>query len=424
MKERPTSMDRRGFLRLAGLGATGLAVIDLAACTQDGSGDGGGGPLRIGALYPISGSLALLGEESWRGVEIALELRNQKGGVAGRKLEAVRADIPDVNAASSEARRLVTQENLGLLVGAYSSSLSLAASEVAARSGKTYFELGAIADDITNRGYQSVWRTNPPAKTFTEAQLEFVRDWVAPALKKEPAALKIAIAHEDSAYGSSVARTLEEQAKPMGFGTIVKVPYSAKANDLSAIVLNLKSIAADVVIAVSYAQDAVLLGRQAKENGLRIPVFIGTGGGHSLASFAEGLGPAADGVFNVDFTQFEVQRSFAPGLEDFLAEYRKRYSSEPRSGHSLANFMGANVVFDILEQTKGSTDPKEIARVAKALDVPEGKTATGWGVRFDDKNQNTRAKPFVTQWSGGKLKTVWPKEAAVMEPVLKAPFQA
>ena len=69
-------------------------------------------PLRIGALYPVSGALALLGDESWRGAEIARQMRNQKGGVAGKQVEFVKVDIPDVNAAKSEAERLINREGL------------------------------------------------------------------------------------------------------------------------------------------------------------------------------------------------------------------------------------------------------------------------------------------------------------------------
>ena len=99
-------------------------------------------PVRIGAVYPITGPLALLGEESWRGAEIARIMRNEKGGVAGRQVEFVKADAPDVSAARTEAERLVRKEGLKVLLGTYSSSLGLAASEVTARAGGNIFRDG------------------------------------------------------------------------------------------------------------------------------------------------------------------------------------------------------------------------------------------------------------------------------------------
>jgi branched-chain amino acid transport system substrate-binding protein len=81
--------------------------------------------------------------------------------------------------------------------------------------------------------------------------------------------------------------------------------------------------------------------------------------------------------------------------------------------------MGANVVFDLIEKTDGSLDVDKIREAAMDTDIPLGKTATGWGVKFNEKGQNTRAEPFVTQWRDGKLVTVWPEDAAVMEPIIR-----
>ena len=146
-----------------------LVSFLLPVLTVMPSAEAGQAALRIGALYPISGSLALLGEESWRGAEIARQFRNQKGGVAGRQVEFVRADVPDVNAAKSEAERLISRESMKFLIGTYSSSLSLGASEVAARAGVTYFELGGISDQITERGYKTIFRTCPRAQLFSKS---------------------------------------------------------------------------------------------------------------------------------------------------------------------------------------------------------------------------------------------------------------
>ena len=117
----------------------------------------------IGALYPRSGALALLGEESWRGAEIARMVRNQNGGINGKKIVFANADGSDVAAARSEAERLIEQQKVGLIIGSYSSSRSMAATEVAARKSMPYFELGAIANAITERGYPTVYRTNSTA---------------------------------------------------------------------------------------------------------------------------------------------------------------------------------------------------------------------------------------------------------------------
>lgn len=373
--------------------------------------------LEIGALYPISGSLALLGEESWRGAEIARLQRNKAGGVAGIEIVFVLGDVSTTAAARSEAERLIEQKGMKLILGTYSSSRCMAASEVAGRKGIPYFELGAIANDITTRGYKTMWRINPTAADFSVAQVEFITDWLAPKLGKKPSDIKVSIAHEDSDYGSSVAISFSKLAKKKSIQVVSVEPYAANSSDLSSVIFRLRKAKPDIVVAVSYAQDAILLSRQASELKLNVP-FFGNGGGHSLQSFADALGKNADGVFNVDFTQYEVNTAFTPGLTKFVGLYKEAFKENPRSGHSLANYMGANVVFDILAKTGGSLDPKAVEKAAMAMDVKVGSTATGWGVKFDENGQNIRATPLIDQWRGGKLLAVFPKSAAVMEPML------
>lgn len=404
---------------LAGFLVLVIGLFTLAGCGGSSGGSGGAkDPVKIGTVYPFTGSLALLGEESWRGAEVARILRNQKGGIAGRQIEFVKADAPDANAAKSEAERLITKENLKVLLGTYSSSLSLVATEVAERNGAVYFELGAISDPITGRGYKNIYRTNPTASSFAKTQIKFIQDFITVQSGIKADQIKLAVAHEDSSYGTTVAEYVAKEAKAAGIKVVATEPYSSKAVDLSPVILKLKNAAPDVLIAVSYANDAILFWRQAKEADFNLKAFIGTGGGHTLTDFAKGVGTDVEGIFNVDFTQYAVNTKFTPGMDQFLKTYKETFKEEPRSGHSLANFMGANVVFDVLDKAGGKMDAESIKKAVQAIDVKPGQTATGWGVKFGANGQNTLGDPLVTQWTKeGKLVTVWPKDAAVQEPI-------
>lgn len=376
-----------------------------------------GKEIVIGALYPVSGPLALLGEESWRGAELARLVRNKKGGIKGKKVVFANGDCPDVAAARSEAERLIESKKMKLIIGTYSSSRCMAATEVAARKNISYFELGAIANAITSRGYPTVYRTAVRAIGFSECQVDFILNFLAPALKKKPKEMRISIAHEDSDYGTSVAASLRKLAGEAGMKVVSEEPYSATASDLSPVIFRLKKANPDIVVAVSYAQDAILLGRQAAEFKLNKPL-LGTGGGHSLMSFSKALGEKANGVFNTDFPPYQINPNFSVGLKEYENLYRKTFKEEPRSSHSLANVMGANAVFDIIEKAGGSLEPDKIRKAAMAMDIPMGKTANGWGVKFDKTGQDIRSKTYIAQWHNGKLLTVWPKGPAVMAPVL------
>lgn len=420
MSPTQSGLNRRRFLQYSGAGLMALAAAPaLASCASPGTDEA---TLRLGALFPVSGTNALLGEESWRGVQIATDLRNKAGGVAGKQIELVFADVPDVNTATSEARRLVFNKNIRLGLGTYGSSLCLAASEVFARTGNAYVELGAVSEAVTARGYDKVFRLNPTAADMTRVHMEFIEKYLAGALNKPVSELSVLMLHEDSSYGQSIVTLAKTAATEIGLQHFESEPYSAKSTDLSSTVLRMKNLKPDIVLAVSYAADAVLLGRQIRDNDVKLGAFIGTGGGHSLASFQQALGDAANGVFDVDFTQIHVNKGFTPGIEDFVAEYRTRWKSEPASGHSLSNFTGAQMLFDILEQTGGNDDPEVFAAAARQYKLQAGTTPAGWGYQLDEDNQNQLGSMYVMQWSGSKLETVYPPEAAVRAPQLITPF--
>lgn len=373
--------------------------------------------LKIGALYPLSGSLALLGEESYRGAELAIEEANKNGGVAGGKqIEIIKGDAIDADAAQAEANRVINQENVKAIIGSYSSSISFAASEVTERNGVLYWELGAVADSVTDRKYKYVLRTNPPASYFSKVHVNFIKEVAAKKLGKELKDIKVAIAHEDSSYGTIIADEAIKLAKQEGINIVANQAYSAGTNDLSSVILNIKKAAPDVLVAVSYLNDSILLARQSEELGLKVPVIIGSGGGHTMTDFKDAMGEKANGIFNVDFPQYQINHEFTPGIEEFIEQYKQKYGEEPRSGHSLANYMGMKVILDIIDEV-GEIDPDKLRKAAMEYKVEPGKTETGWGVEFDQESgQNTLSEPYVHQWIDGELKTVWPEKVAVEEP--------
>ena len=150
-------------------GVRAVATIITAFVLCLGSTVATGQTIKVGALYPYSGALALLGDESSRGLELAVEQINASGGVQGKKIELVKADGIDPNTAVGEARRLISVAGVQVIFGTYASTIAFAASQVAELSGVPYFELGAISDPITERGFKYTFRTNPTSKTFASS---------------------------------------------------------------------------------------------------------------------------------------------------------------------------------------------------------------------------------------------------------------
>lgn len=391
--------------------ATAMACMTVMAVTPSQAQD-----VKVGALYPFSGGLALLGDESFRGVEMAVEERNTSGGINGKKITLLKADAVDANQAVGEARRLTSVENVSAIFGSYASGVSSAATQVTELAGVPYFELGAVADTITGRGFKYLFRSNATAKSFADRSIESIVKVIAPSLKVDPKALKIAIIYEDGPYGTLVGGFQKEEAKRLGLNVVETQAYSAKSVDLSSLVLRLKGSGADVVLQTSYQNDTLLFFRQSASAGFKPKAVIGAGGGYSLQETAQALGTSIEGIFNVDFPQVTMKEDGAPGLKNFVAAYQKRYGVQPRSGHSLVNYVGAKAFLDVMVEAK-STDKDKIRSAVLAYKKPVGSSAAGWGFQFSENGQNQLASSNLMQWQGGKLLTVFPESVATAKPI-------
>jgi len=383
---------------------------------------------RIGALFPFTGTLALLGNETFNGAVIAQDMVNEKGGIGGRKVSWVKADGVDPKKAITECERLIAVEKVKVVFGTYSSSLSYAASEVAERNKIIYWEQGGIADNITARGFKYLFRTIPRAGDFGVMAANFVNEVVAPTLKIDPKKIKVGIMFEDSLYGTSVGNAAAKRAKELGLDVVATESYSAKTVDLSSIVMIFKAKKPDVIIATSYMEDSILFWRQAKDMDLNVKVFIGTGAGHGMPEWAKTFGKEGNYIFNVDppigINPKVFKAETATLLNDFRERFNKKFGHYP-AVHATAGFVGAQVLLETIGKA-GSDDPEAIRKAALTIDIPEGGTIFGFGVKFAPPDhpaagQNLRAHPVLMQWLDQKLSVVYPKAFAVAEPLMPLP---
>jgi len=386
-------------------------------------------PYRIGALFPFTGSLALLGNESFNGAVIAQDMVNEKGGIQGKKVEWVKADGVDPKKAITECERLIAVEKIKLVFGTYSSSLSYAASEIAERNKVIYWEQGAIADNITARGFKYLFRTIARAGDFGNLAANFTNDVVAPKLKMDPKKMKLGIMFEDSLYGTTVGNSAAKRAKELGMDVVAAESYSHKTVDLSSVAMIFKSKRPDVIIATSYMEDSILFWRQAKEMDLNVKAFIGTGAGHGMPEWAKTFGNEANYIFNID-PPIGIHPKVFKGntlevLNDFRERFNKKFNHYPVT-HATAGFMGAHLLFEVVLPKAGSLDSEAIRKAALAVDIPEGGTVFGFGVKFAPPDnpaagQNLRAIPVLMQWQEQKPWVVYPGTFAVREPLMPLP---
>lgn len=383
---------------------------------------------RIGALFPFTGNLALLGNESFNGAVIAEDMVNEKGGIGGRKISWAKADGVDPKKAITECERLIAIEKVKVVFGTYSSSLSYAASEIAERNKIIYWEEGAIADNITARGFKYTFRTISRAGDAGTLAANFVKEVVAPKLTMDPKKIKVGIMFEDSLYGTSVGNAAVKRAKELGFDVVASESYSAKTVDLSSIVMIFKSKRPDVIIATSYMEDSILFWRQAKDMDLNVKVFIGTGAGHGMPEWAKTFGNEGNYIFNVDppigINPKAYKGNTQALLNDFRERFNKKFAHYP-AVHATAGFVGAQMLFEAI-RIAGTDDPEAVRKAALTIDIPEGGSIFGFGVKFagpenPSAGQNLKGHPVLMQWQEQKLAVVYPKAFAIAEPLFPLP---
>ncbi|HUZ64943.1 MAG TPA: ABC transporter substrate-binding protein [Acetobacteraceae bacterium] len=397
---------RRGMM--AGLGATLVAPPARAAQPAHPQ---PAPPLPFGVLLPLSGAQALLGDESLRGIQLAADATNAAGGVLGRPVALMQADAADADTAVAEAHRLIGTAHVVAILGTGLSPLGFAATGTAALAKLPYAELGAIADPITKRGFRHLLRTCPMASAFAATAIDAIVTLLAPRLGIAAKSLRIAILHEDGLYGSTVANFQALHCRQRNLPVVATIAYPAGAMDLRAPIQRLRGSAAEIVLHTGYCDDVPLFYRGLQQMRWQPRMVIGAGGGYALTDTALAIGPGFEGTMNVDFPQYDITPRFAPNARAVEQTYRNRFGMPPRSGHSLANYTGARLFFDIVNRA-GSTDKDKIRAAAQTIDLPPGMLASGWGAAFDATGQNTHAAPCVMQWQNGAQKTIAPPAAA------------
>lgn len=373
--------------------------------------------IKVGTAFPRSGPIAMLGEQAWKGADLARRMVNEEGGVKGKQVVFVDADAPDPQAAVTEAERLISKEGVPVIIGSLTSGNALAMAPIAERNGAILWETSGISDDITKQGYRYVFRTCDRGGVRGRAAIEIAVDTLAPMFGIPADELRVAMVYEDSAYGTSQYEGALEEMEFRGLSFVLAEGYSNTATDLSSLVLRLQDANPDIILGVGYINDAQLFCNQLREYGVIPKVLVGGGAGYTDPQFEAGQGAFANGVLGLDMpTNLSLDVLQDPEVRALAEQFRERYAKEYGEEPPLAAevvFMGTySLLHDVLPQA-ASLEPEEIRKAAMSVQVEE--TIMGWSVEFDDTGQNVGAVPVAYQWQDGTKVIVWPDRLAGAE---------
>jgi branched-chain amino acid transport system substrate-binding protein len=385
--------------------------------------------VKVGAIYPLSGNAASAGNYSKAAIELAVEIINNDHpelkdlplaagsglpGLGGAKIDVVFADNQGTPAAGqNQALRLITEEKVVALIGAYQSGITVTTSAMAERHGVPFVNPESVAANLTERGFKWFFRATPVAGDFARAYSDFLKEQKAAGQKVS----SIAIVNENTEYGNSVASVIREVFAKEGHNVTQVIPYSANTTDVQPQVLQLKEKNPDVVIFISYTSDAILYAKTMKDLNWKPAIMIADNAGFNDPSFVSTSGALVEGLVN--------RSSFAPGkagtLSALVNDLYKKKTNVDLDDASARAMQGMLILADAINRA-GSTEAAKIQAALRATDLKANQVVTGYnGVKFDEKGQNTLASSLITQMQGGKYVPVWPKDKAAGE--LKLPYK-
>jgi branched-chain amino acid transport system substrate-binding protein len=376
--------------------------------------------VKIGVLFPLTGNAAAAGQASKAAIEVAAdivnnahpEMRNlplaESAGLpnlGGAKLEVVFADHQgNPSAAQNQALRLVTQDRVHVLFGAYQSSCTFTATQVAERYRIPFVVGDSSALNITGRGFKWTFRVTPIASDYADTYMRFFAD-----MRKAGRPIKsIAIVNENTDYGTSVGDTIAAAAGENNVPIAARIPYSANATDVAAQVLTLRDRQPEVVIFISYTSDSILYMRTMKTLDYLPPMIIGDDTGFSDPSFIPAVGELAQGALNR--SAWDVGK---PGSTTWhINEMYKAKTGRDLDDTSGRNMQGFLAMAEAVNRA-GSIDPDKIQAALKATNLKPEQLMMGYrGVKYDETGQNVLASTYIIQLKGKDYVLVWPQQAA------------
>lgn len=390
------SFSRRKFLATSALGAATVAMPSVLRAA--------GTPVKLGVLHPVTGALAYSGTQGRLGATLAIDEINATGGIkalGGGKIDAVLGDAQSTPAGGTAEVEKMNSAGVACIVGGYASSICLATTQAAARYDLPYVVDVGVSDSIIKRGLKNTFRFGPGFGVIAKSALDnlvAINDGAG-----KPAKTAI-IVHEDSLFGSGVAKLLGAKLPEHGFKVLESIAHPTPTRDFNTIVLKIKAQNPDLVIPADYYNEYVLLARTMLQQHVRPKgIYSVLGGAASSYKFVKEFPAAANGIM-------DCNHWFNP-LSDKAQALKKKVEAKGQffTYEVYLNYSCVGLVADALERGASADRAKLIAALASSTwsghIMPYGPTKFVNG-------QNEGAAPCNTQVQDNDIKVILPQKFA------------
>jgi branched-chain amino acid transport system substrate-binding protein len=408
--------------------AVAAACLSVAACTsskQEG-GTSSVSEVRIGVLVPKTGKSATVGAQALHGAELAAALVNGderpvplggigNEGLGGAKLSIVSADTrTDPEVGATEAARLVAEERVVGLVGAYDTAVTEVASQRIERLQVPFVNGDSPADYLSERGLDWFFRTGPTDRMFGEAFYSTLQ-------QEKVRPTRISMLYTTDTDGESLHRVLHNLAPEANYHEHGMVKFDPGQPDLVSPIRKLRDVKKPEVLFVmtSTRGDAVRVLKTMETMRYRPPQIFAFGDAFSEPQVLQAAGTAGEGLFYGTAWSREIAGRSAIA-RPVMELYEDRFN-QPMDETAAGSFTAVLVLAQAIDNA-GSTDPQRVRAALLNLDIPGRETIMPWsGIRFDASHQNVAANAVVEQRVAQAFRVVFPSELQQAKPVGQIP---
>ena len=329
------------------LAVLALAVLGLAACPKK-EAPAGPQPILFGHVGSMTGNEATFGDSTDKGIRLALDEQNGKGGVKGRPLALKTLDDQGKpEEAAVAATRLLTEDKVTVLLGEVASSRSLAMAPIADLNHVPMVSPSSTNPKVTKDGATTrpyVFRVCFIDPFQGTVMAKYARD----TMKVSRVAILRDVGND---YSVGLADYFAAKFKELGGTIVADQSYKAGDQDFKAQLTAIKGKDPEAIYVPGYYTEVALIGRQTRELGMKQPLMGGDGWDSSkLFEIAKG---ALDGSA---FSNHYSHENPSPVIQDFVKAYQARFGSVP-DGLAAAGYDAARIAIDAIQRAPEVSGP-------------------------------------------------------------------
>jgi branched-chain amino acid transport system substrate-binding protein len=360
--------------------------------------------ILVGISEPLSGDKSDIGTNSDNGYKVWEQVVNSHGGLLGRKVKIIQYDNNSLaDTAVSQYQKLVTVDNVDVLLGPVSSALVIPTEAVAAQYGKIFVEGTGGSPQVFARNFNNVFFVQPAT---VEHQADPLVDWV----KSLPAGQQPKVAGypvNDDPFAQAVDDAVQKAFEGMGIKTGYKGVYPPTQTDFTSIGTQMKAAGVDILVQGSVAdQDAAGAVQGYSQVGFQPKVAYFASGPDSASTWLQLNGNKAEATMtSLDW----LQESTIAGNKDFTDTYLKMFPNKDNVVPAeAAEAYAAGEVLAAAIKATNSVDNAKLITWLHANKVQSIEGNFGW-----DAAGRPQGGTFnLIQWQAGHLNIVWPAGVA------------